>query len=71
MKATGPQKRQLYDLAVAVRRTVPRGLTVEQADALIAEFKRLPKLPPLMPSAVLPGGLRPARRRSRSGGFPS
>ncbi len=43
-RATSQQRRELYDLAVEVRRTVPRGLTVAEADALLAEFKKLPKL---------------------------
>jgi len=77
VKATGPQRRQLYDLAVAVRRTVPRDLTIEQADALIAEFKQLPKLPPLMDAASRRAGLvaeepskpKPPRRVRQGRGY--
>ncbi len=57
-RATSEQRRELYDLAVEVRRTVPRELTVAEADALLAEFRKLPK----------PGLDTPTFREHRRGG---
>lgn len=68
MKATGPQKRRLWDLAVEVRRTVPRELTSDEAEALIAEFERLPKLGPLVGAPMVPRSRKPrSDRRVRRG----
>jgi hypothetical protein len=45
--AIPPKRSALWALAVQVRRTVPRDLTNAQADALMAEFARLPRLSPI------------------------
>lgn len=66
-KATGQQKRELWDLAVEVRRTVPRDLTASEADALLTEFRQLPKLPPLIPEdPATPGARRRPKHRGAS-----
>jgi hypothetical protein len=69
MKATGPQKRRLWDLAVEVRRTVPGELTSDQAEALIAEFEKLPKLGALIGAPMVPRRSRKSKpeRRVRQG----
>ena len=49
-RASGAQMDQLRKLAIEVRRTIPRGyVTAAEADALIAEFERLPRLGNLKP----------------------
>ncbi len=59
--ATSGQMKLLRELAVVARRRIPPGtLTGEQASALIAELRALPKLGPL------PGGMESKKpRRSR------
>jgi hypothetical protein len=42
---TRTRKQQLWDLAVAVRRTVPRELNGAQIEALIAEYSTLRRWP--------------------------
>jgi hypothetical protein len=63
--ATNVQRRKLYDLAVAVRRPVPRDITAADAAALIAEFETLPKLGPLSPDPQDNRRDRKARKRRK------
>ena len=53
-------RRKLWNLAVEVRRTVPKDLTNAEAQALIAEFEKLPRHP-----VQLDSGARPRRDRER------
>ncbi len=62
-RATAAEMRRLWDLAVAVRRTIPQGtLTSGEANALIAEFCELPKLGPI---AGAPGSAIERKRAAK------
>jgi hypothetical protein len=66
-RATPEQVKQLRDLAVKVRRTIPRFLTSAETDALIREYGQLPRHG-IVPTADTADNRKAKRRGGRGKG---